>query len=64
MTIRRLLLIFVLVGLLLLLKPKAVWAEFQRVRGQWNTILGLLVIVVLGYLLYGIWMLISGELPW
>lgn len=64
MTIRRLLIIFLLIGLLLLLKPKAVWSEFQRIRSQWNTILGLLVVVVAVYLLYGVWTLFSNDLPW
>ena len=55
MTIRRLLLVLLLLVLALLLKPKAVWSEFKRIRGQWNTILTLLVIVVAIYLLFGFW---------
>lgn len=65
MTIRRLLLVLMLLILILLLKPKTVWSEFQRVRGQWNTILTLLVIVVAIYLVFGFWRAYaSGGIPW
>ncbi len=55
MTIRRLLLVFLLLAFILLLKPKFVWSEIRRIRAQWNTILTLLVIVVVIYLLFGLW---------
>lgn len=66
MTIRRLLLVFLLLVLVLLLKPKAVWSEFRRIRGQWNTILTLLVIVVAIYLMFGFWRayVSGGGIPW
>ena len=66
MTIRRLLLVLLLLVLVLLLKPKAVWSEYRRIRGQWNTILTLLVIVVAIYLLFGFWRAYvdGGGIPW
>ena len=64
MTIRRLLLVFLLFVLIVLIKPKTVWSEFKRIRGQWNTILTLLVIVVAVYFIFGIWRAyISGGFP-
>jgi glycopeptide antibiotics resistance protein len=54
-TIRRLLLVFLLFVLIVLIKPKTVWSEFKRIRGQWNTILTLLVIVVAAYFIFGLW---------
>jgi glycopeptide antibiotics resistance protein len=54
-TIRRVLLVFLLLFLIILMKPKTVWSEFKRIRGQWNTILTLLVIVVAVYFIFGLW---------
>ncbi|MDE0143902.1 MAG: hypothetical protein OXI80_18515 [Caldilineaceae bacterium] len=55
MTFRRILLVLLLLVLIVLIKPKTVWSEFKRIRGQWNTILTLLVIVVAIYFAYGLW---------
>lgn len=65
MTVRRLLLVLLLLVFILLLKPKTVWSEIKRIRGQWNTILTLLVIVVGIYLLFGFWRAYGGGgIPW
>ena len=64
MTIRRVLLVFLLLFLIILMKPKTVWSEFKRIRGQWNTILTLLVIVVAAYFIFGLWRAyVSGGIP-
>ena len=64
MTIRRLLLVLLLFVLIVLIKPKTVWTEFRRIRGQWNTILTLLVIVVAAYFIFGLWRAyVSGGFP-
>ena len=64
MTIRRILLVFLLLFLIILMKPKTVWSEFKRIRGQWNTILTLLVIVVAAYFIFGLWRAyVSGGIP-
>lgn len=60
MTIRRILLVLLLLVLIVLIKPKTVWSEFKRIRGQWNTILTLLVIVVAIYFAYGLWRAYGG----
>ncbi len=66
MRIRYLLLVLVMLAVIFLLKPKAVWSEYKRIRGQWNTILTLLVIVVGVYLLFGFWRAYvgTGGIPW
>ena len=64
MTIRRLLLVLLLFVLIVLIKPKTVWSEFKRIRGQWNTILTLLVIVVAVYFIFGLWRAyVNGGFP-
>ena len=64
MTIRRVLLVFLLLFLIILMKPKTVWSEFKRIRGQWNTILTLLVIVVAAYFIFGLWRAyVGGGIP-
>ncbi|MDE0197136.1 MAG: hypothetical protein F4Z82_08900 [Caldilineaceae bacterium SB0668_bin_21] len=64
MTIRRILLVVLLLVLIVLIKPKTVWSEFKRIRGQWNTILTLLVIVVAAYFAFGLWRAyVSGGIP-
>ncbi len=64
MTIRRLLLVVLLLVLIVLIRPKTVWSEFKRIRGQWNTILTLLVIVVGVYFAFGLWRAyVSGGIP-
>ncbi len=60
MTFRRILLVLLLLVLIVLIKPKTVWSEFKRIRGQWNTILTLLVIVVAIYFAYGLWRVYGG----
>ena len=66
MKIRYLLLALVMLAVIFLLTPKAVWAEYKRIRSQWNTILTLLVIVVGAYLLFGFWRAYvgTGGIPW
>jgi hypothetical protein len=59
-----LLLLFFAAVLLTLLRPKQVWAEIQRIQSQWDTILRLLVIVIFGYILYGLYQIWSGNLSW
>lgn len=55
-----------MLAVIFLLKPKAVWSEYKRIRTQWNTILTLLVIVVGVYLLFGFWRAYvgGGGIPW
>lgn len=53
---RRILIFLVLLVILLIIaRPKMLWAEFKRIRTQWNTILGLLVTVIFVYLVYGLY---------
>ena len=49
--------------LIVLMKPKTVWSEFNRIRGQWNTILTLLVIVVGIYFAVGLWSYLGSASP-
>lgn len=49
--------------LIFLLKPKTVWSEVKRIRGQWNTILTLLVIVVGIYFAVGLWSYFNSGNP-
>ena len=55
-----------MLAVIFLLKPKAVWSEYKRIRSQWSTILTLLVIVVGVYLLFGFWRAYvgTGGIPW
>ena len=55
MALRKLLLLILLILVLVLLNPKRVWAEIERIRSQWDTILRLLVVIVVVYLLYGLY---------
>lgn len=60
-------LLFVLSLLIILLaiwRPKQILAEIQRIHSQWDTILRLLVIVVVGYMLYGLYQIWSGNVSW
>ncbi len=58
MSSRRLLAMVLLVLLLVtVLRPGAVWAEVRRIRRQWNLALGLVAAVILAYLLYGLYMM-------
>lgn len=64
MTLRRLILVFVVIFLLVLAKPRWVWSEIQRIRSQWDLILKLLVTVVIVYLLYGLYTIVLQNPPW
>lgn len=64
MTLRRLVLVFLVILILVLAKPKWVWGEIRRIRSQWDTILRLLVVVVVVYLLYGVYTVWVTEPAW
>ncbi|MCB0113756.1 MAG: hypothetical protein KDD84_06690 [Caldilineaceae bacterium] len=48
----------------MLWRPKQILAEFRRIQSQWDTILRLLVIVIIGYMLYGVYQVWSGNVSW
>lgn len=60
-------LLFVLSLLIILLvfwRPKQILAEFQRIHSQWDTILRLLVLLIVGYMFYGLYQIWSGNVSW
>ncbi|MEZ4633554.1 MAG: hypothetical protein R2856_00975 [Caldilineaceae bacterium] len=64
MRLRTLILRVFVVVLLMLWRPKQILAEFRRIQSQWDTILRLLVIVIIGYMLYGVYQVWSGNVSW
>lgn len=64
MTFRRLLFVVLLILLLFVLRPSAVMNEMRRIYSQRETIWKLLTVVVFVYLLYGLYTLWQGGLPW
>ncbi|MEZ4831862.1 MAG: hypothetical protein R2873_07640 [Caldilineaceae bacterium] len=64
MRLRTLILLLFVVVLLMLWRPKQILAEFRRIQSQWDTILRLLVIVIIGYMLYGVYQVWSGNVSW
>jgi hypothetical protein len=61
-TFRRLLVLLALIILLLLLKPRWLWRELNRIWSQRETIIRLLMIVIAVYLLYGVYTIWMGEI--
>ena len=64
MRLRTLILLLFVVVLLMLWRPKQILAEVRRIQSQWDTILRLLVIVIIGYMLYGVYQVWSGNVSW
>ena len=64
MSLRRILLIFLVLLVLLILRPGVVKSEVKRIYTQRNTIWGLLSLVVIVYLLYGLYTIWSGGYEW
>ena len=64
MSLRRILFIILIVLILVILRPSTVKAEVQRIYAQRETIWRLLSLVVLIYLLYGLYTIWSGGYEW
>lgn len=64
MSLRRILLILLILVVLVVLRPSAVKSEVQRIYTQRNTIWRLLSLVVIVYLLYGLYTIWSGGYEW
>ena len=65
MSSRRVLLYLVIILLLLTLtRPRAAWAEAQRIWSQRNWMLGVIATILLIYLAYGIVQVIRSGLLW
>jgi len=63
-SLRRILLIFLVLLVLIVLRPGVVKSEVQRIYTQRNTIWRLLSLVVIVYLLYGLYTIWSGGYEW
>lgn len=59
MTIRRLFIFIVIILLLAIFRPSGFWKELKRIWEQRETITRVLFVVVMAYLLYGIYQLYS-----
>lgn len=64
MSLRRILLIFLVLLVLVVLRPGVVKSEVQRIYTQRNTIWRLLSLVVIVYLLYGLYTIWNGGYDW
>ena len=64
MSLRRILLVFLVLLVLVVLRPGVVKSEVQRIYTQRNTIWWLLSLVVIVYLLYGLYTIWSGGYEW
>ena len=64
MSLRRILLILLVLLVLVMLRPGVVKSEVQRIYTQRNTIWRLLSLVVIVYLLYGLYTIWSGGYEW
>lgn len=64
MSLRRILLVFLVLLVLVVLRPGVVKSEVQRIYTQRNTIWRLLSLVVIVYLLYGLYTIWSGGYEW
>lgn len=64
MSLRRILLIFLVLLVLVVLRPGVVKSEAQRIYTQRHTIWRLLSLVVIVYLLYGLYTIWSGGYEW
>jgi len=63
-SLRRILFIVLILVVLIVLRPSAVKSEVQRIYTQRNTIWRLLSLVVIVYLLYGLYTIWSGGYEW
>jgi len=63
-SLRRILLIFLVLLVLVVLRPGVVKSEVQRIYTQRNTIWRLLSLVVIVYLLYGLYTIWNGGYDW
>jgi len=63
-SLRRILFFILIILILVLLRPGTVKAEVQRIYAQRETIWRLLSLVVLIYLLYGLYTIWSGGYEW
>jgi hypothetical protein len=63
-SLRRILLILLVLLVLIVLRPGVVKSEAQRIYTQRNTIWRLLSLVVIVYLLYGLYTIWSGGYEW
>lgn len=64
MSLRRILLIVLVLIILVLLRPSAVKSEVKRIYSQRETIWRLLSLLVILYLLYGLYTIWSGGYEW
>ncbi len=64
MSLRRLLFVLLILVVLVVLRPSAVKSEVQRIYTQRETIWRLLSLVVIVYLLYGLYTIWSGGYEW
>lgn len=64
MSLRRILLILLVLIVLVMLRPGVVKSEVQRIYTQRNTIWRLLSLLVIVYLLYGLYTIWSGGYEW
>ncbi len=64
MSLRRILLVFLVLLVLVVLRPGVVKSEVQRIYTQRDTIWRLLSLVVIIYLLYGLYTIWSGGYEW
>ena len=64
MSLRRILFIVLILVVLIVLRPSAVKSEVQRIYTHRNTIWRLLSLVVIVYLLYGLYTIWSGGYEW
>jgi uncharacterized membrane protein len=63
-SLRRILLVFLVLLVLVVLRPGVVKSEVQRIYTQRDTIWRLLSLVVIIYLLYGLYTIWSGGYEW
>ena len=64
MSLRRILLVFLVLLVLVVLRPGVVKSEVQRIYTQRDTIWRLLSLVVIIHLLYGLYTIWSGGYEW
>ncbi|HRJ43150.1 MAG: hypothetical protein KJZ86_21780 [Caldilineaceae bacterium] len=64
MSLRRILFVLLILVVLVVLRPSAVKSEVQRIYTQRDTIWRLLSLVVIVYLLYGLYTLWNGGYAW
>jgi len=64
MSLRRILFVFLILLIIIMLRPGAVKSEVKRIYTQRDTIWRLLSLVVLVYLLYGLYTIWNGGYDW